>query len=191
VAPVFAVLGAGTIPWTVYLALTLPSHARTQHYRLAWVGFDTLLIVILLATALAAWRARPLVGLLAAGASTMLIVDAWFDITTSSPPYVTAALLSAAFAELPLAALCAWIALHVDQVVARRLRQLASRKTDTLPAQRIRRPRFPQGRPTLGPPGTATTHQPGTPAMAPADSAPDGPADGSADHRANRPGSKR
>ena len=42
VAPVFTVLGAATLPWTVYLAMTLPTHANTHHYRLTWVGFDTL-----------------------------------------------------------------------------------------------------------------------------------------------------
>ena len=133
VAPVFAVLGAATLPWTAYLALTLPSHANSHHYRLAWVGFDVMLVVILLLTAYFAWRGRPLVGLFAAITATMLVLDAWFDVTTSSPADRPSAILSAVLIELPLAAVCGWIVQHVDQVVERRLRQLA-RRADRLSA---------------------------------------------------------
>ena len=127
VAPVFAVLGAATMPWTVYLAMTLPEHADTHHYRLTWVGFDIMLIVVLLATAYVAWRGNRLVGLLATITATMLVVDAWFDVTTSTRADRPEAILSAVVIELPLAAVCGWIALHVDQVIERRLRRLARR----------------------------------------------------------------
>jgi len=127
VAPIFALLGAATVPWTAYLAMTLPGQARTHHYRLAWVGFDVLLILVLLATATAAWRGRQVVGLLAACAATMLVVDAWFDVMTSRGSDVPQAIVTAVLIELPLAAVCGWIALHVDQVVAQRLRLLSWR----------------------------------------------------------------
>jgi hypothetical protein len=122
VAPVFAVLGLAIVPWTAYLAMTLPAQQSAQHYRVAWVGFDLMLIVVLLLTAHFAWRGSRHVGHLATAAATMLLVDAWFDITTSRPADLRAAVLSAAFLEVPLAAVCGWIALHVDQVVERRLR---------------------------------------------------------------------
>jgi hypothetical protein len=127
VAPVFAVLGVATVPWTIYLATTLPTHAHTQNYRLAWVGFDVMLVVALLATAYLAWRGNRLVGLLAAATATMLVVDAWFDVTTSAAVDRLGAVLAAGLIELPLAAVCGWIALHVDQVIERRLRRLARR----------------------------------------------------------------
>jgi hypothetical protein len=127
VAPLFALLGAATVPWTGYLAMTLPAQANAPHYRLAWVGFDALLVVVLLATAYLAWRGNRLVGLLAMVTATMLVVDAWFDVTTSDHADRPAAILSALFIELPLAAVCGWIALHVDQVIERRLRRLARR----------------------------------------------------------------
>jgi hypothetical protein len=127
VAPVFAVLGIATIPWTIYLAMSLPSQAHTENYRVAWVGFDILLIVVLLATAYVAWRGRRVVGLLAASTATMLVVDAWFDVTTSGPSDLPSAILLAVLVELPLAIICIWLALHVDQVVERRLRQLTRR----------------------------------------------------------------
>jgi hypothetical protein len=127
VAPVFAVLGAATLPWTVYLAMTLPKQANTHHYRLAWVGFDAMLIVVLLATAYVAWRGNRLVGLLATITATMLVVDAWFDVTTSNQADRPGAILSAVFIEVPLAAVCGWITMHVDQVIERRLRYLTRR----------------------------------------------------------------
>jgi hypothetical protein len=127
VAPVFTALGAATIPWTVYLAMTLPQHASTRHYRLTWVGYDVLLIVVLLATAYLAARGNRLVGLLATITATMLVVDAWFDVTTSDRAGQPVAILSAVFIELPLAAVCGWITMHVDQVIERRLRRLARR----------------------------------------------------------------
>ncbi len=104
VAPLFALLGAATVPWTIYLSLTLHT------YRLTWVGFDVLLTAALLATAYAAWRRHPLVGLLAAATAALLVVDAWFDVTLSAGPERTGAILSAALVELPLAALCGWLA---------------------------------------------------------------------------------
>lgn len=109
-APLFAVLGAGTIPWTVYLSLTLPDHARTHNYRLAWVGFDVMLIVGLLATAFLAAHGRPHAGQAAACTATLLVVDAWFDVTTSGRSQMATAALLALLVELPLALLCAWIA---------------------------------------------------------------------------------
>jgi hypothetical protein len=127
VAPVFAVLGGATVPWTVHLAMSLPAQASAQHYRVAWVGFDVMLIVVLLLTATVAWRGSRHVGLLAASTATMLVVDAWFDVTTSPPADVPSAILSAVLLELPLAVVCGWIALHVDQVVERRRRRHARR----------------------------------------------------------------
>jgi hypothetical protein len=127
VAPVFGVLGVATIPWTVYLAMSLPLTTRTQNYRLAWVGFDLMLVVVLLVTAYFAWRGRRAVGLFAACTATMLVIDGWFDVTTSPDRELLAAILTAALIELPLAVVCGWIALHVDQVVERRLRRLTRR----------------------------------------------------------------
>ncbi|WP_199512625.1 hypothetical protein [Nucisporomicrobium flavum] len=127
VAPVFAVLGAATVPWTAYLAMSLPARYSAEHYRVAWVGFDLMLVALLLTTALLAWRGSRQVGLLAAATATVLVVDAWFDVTTSRPADVPSAVASAVLLELPLAVVCGWIALHVDQVVERRLRILARR----------------------------------------------------------------
>src|SRR2546430_2956979 len=83
VGPAFAVLALGTVPWVIFLAVTLPRHATFAHYRSVWVGFDTALIVVLALTGLLAWLARPQVALAATAAATMLFVDAWFDVMTT------------------------------------------------------------------------------------------------------------
>jgi hypothetical protein len=128
IGPVFTILAAGTIPWTIYLAATLPEHAQTHNYRTAWVGFDLGLVAMLVLTAHLAYRGQRHVVLAAAGTATALVIDAWFDVATAPRPAdMLTAVLTAALGELPLAGLCLWIALHVDAVAARRVRQLARR----------------------------------------------------------------
>jgi hypothetical protein len=128
VGPAFAVLAAGTVPWVVYLAVTLPRRATAVHYRTVWVGFDIGLVCVLSVSAYYAYRGRPRVALPATAAATMLFVDAWFDVlTTPSGMGLIVAVVLAGAVELPLAGICLWIALHAEQVVERRLRLLARR----------------------------------------------------------------
>src|SRR5438270_12972906 len=83
VGPAFTVLALGTVPWVIFLAVTLPRHATFAHYRGVWVGFDTGLIAVLALTGYLAWRGRPRVSLAATATATLLIVDAWFDVMTT------------------------------------------------------------------------------------------------------------
>jgi hypothetical protein len=131
VAPVFAALAVMTVPWTAFLAATLPVESQTRHYRAAWVGFDLGLILLLLVTAYLAWLGHRRVASTATATATLLVIDAWFDVVTSPAGDVLTALGSAIFVELPLAVLCLWISLHVDRVTARRLRYLARRAERT------------------------------------------------------------
>ena len=39
------------IPWIVYLGFALPQNYVAQHWRVAWVGFDLLLLTFMIATA--------------------------------------------------------------------------------------------------------------------------------------------
>jgi hypothetical protein len=128
IGPVFLVLALGTIPWTVYLAITLPERAENNNYRNAWVGFDIGLIALLLLTAYLAYRGSRYVTMAATATATALVIDAWFDVVTA--PHTNdliVALLTAFLGELPMAGLCLWAALHADRIEARRLRQLARR----------------------------------------------------------------
>jgi hypothetical protein len=128
VAPTFALLALALVPWIGYLAAALSPTQRTVHYRAAWVGFDVLLLLTLAGTAWYAWRGSPRVALLATAAATLLVVDAWFDLLTTPPGTdLVVAALSAALVELPLAAVCVWLATHTAQVLRRRTERLARR----------------------------------------------------------------
>jgi hypothetical protein len=127
VGPAFAILSACAVPWVVFLAITLPRRATFAHYRGVWVGFDTGLILVLALTALLAWLARPQVALAATAASTMLLVDAWFDMMTTPRSGFWISVLLAGLVELPLAAVCLWIALHAAEVIENRVALLAAR----------------------------------------------------------------
>lgn len=108
------------IPWTVYLALTLPRRDVTAHYRGAWVGFDILLVGVIVLTAYFAFRIDPRVQLPATATATLLVVDAWFDVMTSSGRDARGvALLMAVCIELPAAAFSLWLVRRVNHNAGR------------------------------------------------------------------------
>jgi hypothetical protein len=116
---VFAAIGLGLLPWTLWLATSLnPTHV-THSWDLAWSGFDTMLALLFIATSVAAYRRSPWVGALAAALGTILIVDAWFDIVLESrTDDRRQAILLAVFVELPTAAVCFWIAQRTERFLA-------------------------------------------------------------------------
>ena len=59
VPALFALVGIGLLPWTLWLSVALPSHHLARHWDLAWAGFDVLLMSTLLGTAVAAVRRSP------------------------------------------------------------------------------------------------------------------------------------
>ena len=114
------------VPWTLWLTFTLPSRHVTLHYDLAWVGFDIGLAAAFAGTAWAGLTSSRWLVPLAAVTGTMLVCDAWFDVVTSQGGGERVeALLEAALAELPLAALCAFVVYDAERVRAhvRRLRR--------------------------------------------------------------------
>ncbi len=121
-APFFAVAGLALVPWTIWLTLSLPSHHETGNWRTVWAGFDLAEAAALLATAVTALRRSPWLGPVAAITGTLLCVDAWFDITLEAGgKHLLAACLEAAFVELPLAAICFWVAHDVERALERAL----------------------------------------------------------------------
>jgi len=111
-----ALAAIGLVPWTLWLTFSLPSRHVTDDYDLAWVGFDVALACAFGATAWATLRYSHWLVPLAAITGTMLLCDAWFDIVTSSGSSERlVAILEAVFAELPLAALCAYIVVDVER----------------------------------------------------------------------------
>jgi hypothetical protein len=112
VALALVVVAVGLLPWTVYLALALPSrHVQDEFYDVAWAGFDVLLAAMLLITGIGLLRRRRWVQGAAASAATLLVCDAWFDILGAhGNGERLRAILLAVLAELPTAAICVVIA---------------------------------------------------------------------------------
>jgi hypothetical protein len=111
VVPLFALAGLVLVPWIIVLVVALPSAHRAAHWDIAWAGFDVVLALLLLAVALAAWRRSPWLEGAATATATLLFVDAWFDVLTSSTrAEFFVALGEAAVVELPLAGVCLLLA---------------------------------------------------------------------------------
>ena len=120
----FALFSLILIPWTVYLAGSLPSEQVSTNYDSAWAGFDVMLMLALAATAYFALR-RPSYLPTAAGATaTLLVVDAWFDVLTTPGVQRIESILLAVFVELPLAAFCVWLSWRTQQLEERRIAML-------------------------------------------------------------------
>jgi hypothetical protein len=59
----------------------------------------------------------------AAITGTLLVCDAWFDVLTAQPgSELLESLAEAGLAELPLAALCFWLAVDSERTLARAVR---------------------------------------------------------------------
>jgi hypothetical protein len=97
--------GIGLVPWLAVLAITLPSATRV-----AWVGLDSLEALGLIVTGILVRGGDRRRALTAAATATLLLIDAWFDVTTSAGPGLTEAVAMAVFAEIPMAAICATLA---------------------------------------------------------------------------------
>jgi hypothetical protein len=82
------------IPWTVYLDLTLPENYTVSNWPLTWLGFDSLLVVFMAATATLTWLHRQVLVFPAFTTGILLLCDAWFDVTTASPGELQAAIIT-------------------------------------------------------------------------------------------------
>jgi len=101
----------GLVPWTAFLAVTLHGRFEARHWDIAWVGFDAVLIVVFAYTAWAAWFRRQILVAAALVAATLLVCDAWFDVTMSlGTPDQTVTIATALLVELPLAGFLFWCA---------------------------------------------------------------------------------
>jgi hypothetical protein len=109
------------IPWLVYLAITLPSTYVARNWPITWVGFDTLLIGFMAATAVLGLLRRQLLLLTAFATGVLLICDAWFDVLTAGPDTLWLSVVTAVFAELPLAAIMIGGAVRVVRLTVTRL----------------------------------------------------------------------
>jgi hypothetical protein len=81
----YGILAVALIPWIFNLAENLPSKHLAHHWDAVWVGFDAIMLVVLLLTVLFAVKKMLWVTLSATALATLFIVDAWFDVLTSKP----------------------------------------------------------------------------------------------------------
>lgn len=109
------------IPWIVFLAVTLPDRYVAANWPVTWVGFDALLVTLMLDTAYLGSHRRALVVLTAFATAVMLVCDAWFDITTAGPDDRWLSVCVAIFAELPLAILLILGTLRLMKTMGSRL----------------------------------------------------------------------
>jgi hypothetical protein len=134
VVPLFAVAAVVLVPWIAFLVRSLPSTHAASHWDIAWAGFDGGLAVLLVAVAIAAQRRSSWLEGAATAAAALLVVDAWFDVLTSSSHLeLGVAIGEAALVELPLAALCLLIARDAERVLRR---GRTDREVERMPAQR-------------------------------------------------------
>lgn len=112
VLPWVYVAGAvALVPWTLYLALTLPTHYVTAHYRWTWVVFDAGLAVSLGAVGWCAFRRSPRIIIALAVAAALLFTDAWFDVSSArGTDDHRQALLLALLLEVPGGLICLHLA---------------------------------------------------------------------------------
>ena len=109
------------VPWIVYLAVTLPRQYVADNWDVTWVGFDVLLLVMMVATAVLGYLRRQMLVLTAFATGVLLVCDAWFDVITARGDDQIWSLVSAFVVELPLAAFLIVGALQILRLVAARL----------------------------------------------------------------------
>jgi hypothetical protein len=118
VALLLTAIVAGLVVWTLYLTYALPARHVTDHWRIAWAGFDLGLALALAVTALGVLREAPWVDATAAATATLLLTDAWFDIILADAGGErTEAIVLAIIGEIPLALFCIWIVMNAERAI--------------------------------------------------------------------------
>lgn len=129
--PVFGLFTLILLPWTAYVAASLPSRQVSANYDVAWAGFDVMLLLAIAGTAYFALRRSRHLVTFAAAAATLLMVDAWFDVLTTPSAQRLQSILLAVAVELPLASVCLWLSHHTQQLAERRIVLLLRRQRRT------------------------------------------------------------
>lgn len=121
-------------PWIGYLSVALPATSQAGAWRTAWVGYDIALAAVLAITGLAAWQRRQVLQVLMPLSATLMLVDAWFDVTLSwGTEEQGGALLTALLIEIPLALLL----LHAETVLLRRASKVTAALRGRRPSQEM------------------------------------------------------
>jgi hypothetical protein len=94
----------GLVGWIAALILTLPERYTSSDWQAVWVGLDVAELIGFAAIGWAAWRQRQVLIFFMIMTGTLLVADAWFDLTLSyGSSDFTMSVVSAVLAEFPLA----------------------------------------------------------------------------------------
>jgi hypothetical protein len=111
VSSLYTLFAIAMVPWTIYLAYSLPQRHIDRHWDVSWVGLDIGIILLLLLTGFLASIKSRLVILSLSATASFLVVDAWFDIVSSRPgQQFFQAFVLAIIIEIPLAILGFYLA---------------------------------------------------------------------------------
>jgi hypothetical protein len=109
------------VPWIAYLAVTLPRLYVAHNWDSTWVGFDVLLLAMIVATAMLGYLRRQLIVVTAFATAVLLVCDAWFDVMTAHGDDRLLSIVTAVFVELPFAALLVSGSFQILRLTAARL----------------------------------------------------------------------
>lgn len=102
------------VPWSAFLARTLPSSTRVRHWALAWTGLDVAEAAAAGASAWLLGRDDRRAAASLASLTGLLVADAWFDVCTANAGRdLRVAVAEALGLELPLAVAAAALAVRV------------------------------------------------------------------------------
>jgi hypothetical protein len=128
-APLFVACAVVLLPWIIIAGLTLPQRQLSRNYDVAWAGYDVILLIGLTCTGIAALRRSRRLPIAASATGALLTADAWFDVLTSPSGWgVAEAVAMSLLVELPLAAICFWLAWHSQEFAERRIVLLTRRQ---------------------------------------------------------------
>ena len=140
--------GVLLLPWIGYLAISLPDASRADAWKAAWVGFDLMLALVLLVTSWMGFNRRLLTTIGMVVAATLLLVDAWFDLTLSFRTSEQAGAIVGACIEIPFAIL---LIISARAILHRSMTTFARLRGDHEPSVSLwRQPMIGSDRPPVG-----------------------------------------
>jgi len=128
----------GLAGWIAFLILTLPARYTSHDWQAVWVGLDIAELLGFAATGWAAWHQRQILIFFMIMTGTLLVCDAWFDMALDfGSKDFTMSVLSAVFAELPLAFIMFSAARRLIRVTVHTVMELAGIEGPAPPLWRV------------------------------------------------------
>jgi hypothetical protein len=111
ISSAYIIMAVVLSPWMVYLASSLPTHYLSSHWDISWVGLDIGITLSIFITGILAKMRSKLLAISSTMTGTFLLIDAWFDVTTSTRgTELKEALILAILFEIPIALMSLYIA---------------------------------------------------------------------------------